>query len=169
MAESLQQQWFPAALCLGCGPANEDGLGLESFSDGDDEPGYREHGDDGDERQGGARFTAPVYHAVLFMIGASRTWQMGAHFVVFGPAFGALLPLRAVVMGNWYSGPGYGQIMGMQWALASLAGAAGPAAVGVTRDATDGYGVPLTFIVAALVTAALLALVSGRAARSGKS
>ncbi len=34
--ESLQQQWFPAGLCFGCGPANMDGLRLESFANGDE-------------------------------------------------------------------------------------------------------------------------------------
>ncbi len=36
MAESLQRKWFPDGLCFGCGPANEDGLRLESFPDGDE-------------------------------------------------------------------------------------------------------------------------------------
>lgn len=34
--ESLQQQWFPLGQCFGCGPANKDGLGLESFPEGDE-------------------------------------------------------------------------------------------------------------------------------------
>lgn len=29
---SLQEVWFPDGLCFGCGPANEEGLGLRSFS-----------------------------------------------------------------------------------------------------------------------------------------
>lgn len=32
---SLQEVWFPDGLCFGCGPANQEGLGLRSFaSDG---------------------------------------------------------------------------------------------------------------------------------------
>ena len=32
----LQQRWFPEGGCFGCGPANADGLRLESFADGDE-------------------------------------------------------------------------------------------------------------------------------------
>ncbi|MDH3261574.1 MAG: PaaI family thioesterase [Acidimicrobiia bacterium] len=36
VAESLQRKWYPDGLCFGCGPANEDGLRLESFPDGNE-------------------------------------------------------------------------------------------------------------------------------------
>ena len=61
---------------------------------------------------------------------------MIAHFALFGMAFGALLPLRALVMGSWYSGPTFGRIMGFQWTGVVLVAAFGPIAVGVIRDAT---------------------------------
>jgi len=36
VTNSLQRQWFPDGRCFGCGPANENGLRLESFADGDE-------------------------------------------------------------------------------------------------------------------------------------
>ena len=32
---SLQEVWFPDGLCFGCGPANQQGLGLRSFASGE--------------------------------------------------------------------------------------------------------------------------------------
>jgi len=33
---SLQQKYSPASICFGCGPANDKGLHIESFADGDE-------------------------------------------------------------------------------------------------------------------------------------
>ncbi len=107
---------------------------------------------------------AAVTATVSLMIEAAATWQMVLHFALFGPAFGALLPLRAAVMSEWYSGPRYGRIMGLQWTFVSLAGAAGPAGVGILRDLSGGYLAPLAVIVAALALATALTAASGRAA-----
>lgn len=35
MSESLQEQYAPASICYGCGPANEAGLHVRSFAQGD--------------------------------------------------------------------------------------------------------------------------------------
>ena len=98
--------------------------------------------------------------AVGVMVVADVTWMMVAHFVLFGLAFGGLLPLRAVVMGRWFSGSGYGSIMGAQWSLAAVSGAAGPWLVGIGRDATGSYDGPILFVVGALIVAAVLALLA---------
>jgi MFS family permease len=95
-------------------------------------------------------------------IDGSQNWQLVGHFLLFGLAFGAMLPLRASIMSNWYSGPNYGRIMGSQWMVASVAGAAGPALVGAGRDATGGYGVPVAVVMAGLVVAAFLTVLSSR-------
>lgn len=101
--------------------------------------------------------TLMVGGAALLMIGNGPTWQMGGHFVLFGLAFGTLLPLRAMAMADWYSGPRYGRIMGVQWTAIALAGAAGPAVVGVLRDRTSGYGLPMTVLASIyLIVAALI-------------
>ncbi|NNF70555.1 MAG: MFS transporter [Acidimicrobiia bacterium] len=105
--------------------------------------------------------------SALVAIDGSQGWQLWAHFVIFGVAFGAVLPLRATVMSDWYSGPNLGRIMGTQWLVASLAGAGGPAVVGLLRDSSAGYALPMTVVTGILVLSAVLAAVSGRL--SGKA
>lgn len=100
--------------------------------------------------------------ATAVAIDGSERWQLAVHFVLFGLAFGAMLPLRATIMGDWYSGPNYGRIMGSQWMVASIAGALGPALVGAGRDAADGYAVPMSVVTAVLLVAAVLTAASAR-------
>lgn len=97
--------------------------------------------------------------AVAVVVGAD--WQMGAHFILFGLSFGAMLPLRAMVMSSWYSGSAYGRIMGVQWSFAAVFGAAGPAGVGLLRDTTGGYEVPMAAMVATMGIAAFVTWAAG--------
>ncbi len=107
-----------------------------------------------------AAANAALAVAVALAIAATAPWRMMGHFVVFGVAFGALLPLRAVVMGSWYSGPGYGSVMGLQWSIIATSAALGPLAVGVGRDATGSYGIPLAFVAGGLLAAAALGMLA---------
>ena len=100
--------------------------------------------------------------ASMLMIDGSSDWQLSGHFIVFGLSFGAVLPLRAMVMSRWYSGSGYGRTMGAQWAVASLIGATGPAVVGILHDSTGGYQVPIALVASLLAGAAILVVLSGR-------
>ena len=104
-----------------------------------------------------ATFAFAMALAVVVMIAATSTLLMVGHFVIFGLAFGGLLPLRAVVMGRWFSGGAYGSIMGTQWSLAAAAGALAPWLVGVARDVTGSYDGPMVGVVVALVASAVLA------------
>jgi len=92
-------------------------------------------------------------------------WGMPVHFTAFGIVFGTLLPLRALVMAGWHSGPGYATVMGAQWSLTALAGAAGPLLAGVFRDTTGGYRGPMLVVAGSLVVAALLTAAAGRRRR----
>jgi len=105
--------------------------------------------------------------AAFLTIDGSQDWQLAGHFIVFGLAFGAVLPLRAMVMADWFSGAGYGRTMGAQWAVVSMVGASGPAVVGVLHDATGGYRIPMSVVTLLVAGAAVLAALSGRA-RSGR-
>jgi len=100
--------------------------------------------------------------AVLAAVSPGRYWHMTLHFVLFGACFGAVLPLRAYLMMEWFSGPGYGRLMGAQWGLASLAGAFGPALVGIARDGSGNYGPAMAGTAAILLVAAGLVSISGR-------
>lgn len=93
------------------------------------------------------------------MLDGSMSWQMIGHFSLFGLAFGAMLPLRAMAMASWFSGPAYGATMGSQWMVVTIVGATGPAIVGLLRDGSADYGTAVLLLLAALVAgSALLAL-----------
>ncbi len=101
--------------------------------------------------------------AAFLTIDGSQDWQLAGHFIVFGLAFGAVLPVRAMVMAEWFSGAGYGRTMGAQWAVVSMVGASGPAVVGVLHDATGGYRIPMSVVTLLVAGAAVLAFASGSA------
>lgn len=103
-----------------------------------------------------------VAFSVVLMVEDTPSWRMIGHFFLFGLAFGALLPLRAMVMGRWFSGPTYGRIMGTQWTAVVLVSAAGPLLVGVLRDTTGGYQVSFVLLAMFYLAAAVLIVASGR-------
>ncbi len=107
--------------------------------------------------------TAIIAVATLLMVDGGSSWQMIGHFLLFGLGFGALLPLRAMAMADWYSGPDYGRIMGVQWTAVGIAGAAGPVMVGVLRDKTGGYGLATALLAGVYLTVVVLILLSGSA------
>ncbi len=118
------------------------------------------------QRFGAARVQAVialfVAFSVLLMIDGTTSWQMIGHFFLFGLAFGALLPLRSMVMGNWFSGPAFGGIMGTQWTAVVLVAATGPVLVGALRDATGGYQTSFALLAGSYLVAAAVILASSR-------
>ncbi len=101
------------------------------------------------------------------MVDGSTPWQLASHFVLFGVAFGAFLPLRALTMAEWFSGGRYGATMGSQWTVVTLIGATGPAVIGAMRDAADDYSAAIILILMALASGtALLAAVTRLASPS---
>jgi MFS family permease len=98
----------------------------------------------------------------VLMLDGTQTWQMVGHFVLFGIAFGAVLPLRAMTMATWYSGARYGATMGSQWTVTTVIGAAGPVVVGLLRDTTADYRLSVTVLLAALLAGAALLKVAVR-------
>jgi MFS family permease len=101
--------------------------------------------------------------STVLMLDGTRPWQMGAHFVLFGVSFGAVLPLRAMTMADWFSGPNYGATMGSQWTVTTVVGASGPVVVGLLRDATTDYRLPMTVLLSALLASAVLLAAAARA------
>ena len=101
--------------------------------------------------------------SVLLMVDGTTSWQMIGHFALFGLAFGALLPLRSMVMGGWFSGPTYGGIMGTQWTAVVLIAATGPLLVGAMRDITGSYSMSFALLTVFFITAAAVIVASGRA------
>lgn len=101
--------------------------------------------------------------ATVLMLDGTQSWQLGAHFVLFGVAFGAVLPLRAMTMADWFSGSNYGATMGSQWTVTTVVGASGPVVVGLLRDITTDYRLPVAVLLAALLAGAALLAAAARA------
>jgi predicted MFS family arabinose efflux permease len=124
-------------------------------------------------RFGGVRVNATVLLAqavaVALTVNAVNTWQLGGHFILFGLLLGMLLPLRAVIMSDWYAGSEFGSIMGAQWSVTALAGAGGATVVGALRDTLDGYAIPMAFVAATFVAAAVATVVAGRIAPAART
>ena len=87
---------------------------------------------------------------------------MVAHFVIFGLAFGVMLPVRPVIMSDWYSGPAYGRIMGTQWSAAAVGGALGPWLAGIGKDAVGTYDVSMVAVAIAMASSAAFTLFAAR-------
>jgi MFS family permease len=83
---------------------------------------------------------------------------------LFGISFGAVLPMRALIMSHHFSGPLYGRLMGLQFTLLALATAGGPLAAGVLRDALESYALlpPAAITLLLLAIPTILATERGR-------
>lgn len=116
----------------------------------------------------GAMVGVLVLMAVSTMLAAApaSVLVMSAHFAVFGLAFGALTPLRALMMNRWYAGDRFGTVMGVQHTVTLLAGSIGPLIVGFGRDATGSYSGPLYLVTALIAAAAVCVAAAGAAHRS---
>ena len=99
--------------------------------------------------------TVLVWFVVIFAgataltVPSSPSWLMPAHFVTYGVAFGAINPLRALAMDQWYGQDHYGKRMGLQQTATLVLGGLGPLAVGVLRDATGSWLIPMSLLLAA--------------------
>lgn len=91
--------------------------------------------------------------SALVVFGASGWWRVYLYVALFGVAFGAVLPMRAVVMSRHFGGALYGRLMGLQYALLALAMAGGPALAGTLRDLTGTYATSWLGAAALLVLA----------------
>ncbi len=100
--------------------------------------------------------------SALLLPGAEEWWRLYLYVGLSGICFGAILPMRAVVMGRHFSGPLYGRLMGLQFALVALATAGGPFVAGVLRDASGSYALLPHAAVVLLLLAIPIILVAER-------
>ena len=104
--------------------------------------------------------------SVLFLPGAEERWQLYLYVGLFGLSFGAVLPMRAVIMGHHFGGPLYGRLMGLQFALLGLATAGGPFAAGALRDALGSYALLPPAVIVMLLLAIPAILIAEREGRT---
>jgi MFS transporter, OFA family, oxalate/formate antiporter len=104
--------------------------------------------------------------SVLFLPGAEERWQLYLYVGLFGLSFGAVLPMRAIIMSNHFGGPLYGRLMGLQFALLGLATAGGPFAAGVLRDTSGSYALLTPAVLVMLLLAIPTILIAEREGRT---
>jgi MFS family permease len=120
----------------------------------------------------GDRVRPSLVIAVIFLMlalssallpGAAEWSWLYLYVGLFGISFGAVLPMRAVIMGRHFGGPLYGRLMGLQFALLALATAGGPFAAGILRDASGSYALlpPAIAVMLLLAIPAILAAERG--------
>ena len=105
--------------------------------------------------------------SILFLPGAEERWQLYLYVGLFGLSFGAVLPMRAVIMGHHFGGPLYGRLMGLQFALLGLATAGGPFAAGILRDVSGSYALLPPAVIVMLLLAIPAILIAEREGRTG--
>ena len=108
-------------------------------------------------------FLLVVAIAVALAIPGGAAWLMYGHFLLFGLAFGAIVPLRALAMDQWYGRNHYGRRMGIQQSVTLVVGGLGPLAVGVTRDLTGGFTAPMIGVFLAAVAGMFFVMLAQRA------
>jgi cyanate permease len=64
-------------------------------------------------------------------------------------------------MTDWYHGEDFGAIMGKQWSIAAVVGGMAPLLVGVLRDATGSYTIPIAGLIGASFVAVAVTLLAG--------
>ena len=107
--------------------------------------------------------------AVALTIRGAASWEMIGHFVLFGLLFGAVIPLRAVVMSDWYAGQRFGALMGVQAAGIAVGRPGGPALVGWLADTPGGYPVAMALLSSLVAVSGGLLLVALRKGREHAS
>ncbi len=80
---------------------------------------------------------------------ADAWWEVWAYVVIFGAVFGAVYPLRALVVSERFAGPYFGRLIGVQALFITFGRAAGPVAMGAFG--TDQHSYAIGFQVAAAV------------------
>lgn len=80
---------------------------------------------------------------------AGQWWQVWVYVGVYGLVFGAVYPLRALVMSERFAGAYFGRVIGLQALFVAVARAAGP--VAVTAFGTSQAGYQVAFTVSGLV------------------
>lgn len=96
--------------------------------------------------------------ALVALTAATNTAALMAACVLFGLSAGNLLTLPALVIQREFEPASFGMLVGLSWAISQFTYAFGPGIMGVIRDATGAYTVPLLLCAALDVAAAAVIL-----------
>ena len=104
--------------------------------------------------------------ALLAMAATSNTPALLLACVVFGLSAGNLLTLPALVIQREFGAASFGMLVGLSWAISQFTYAFGPGLLGVMRDWTGSYTLPLVTCAALDFAAAVLILLRPAASRA---
>ncbi|MGH2584888.1 MAG: MFS transporter [Dehalococcoidia bacterium] len=107
--------------------------------------------------------------ALVVLLLAQSTAGVFTYVFLFGAGFGAVTPMRAALVAEFYGSAFYGSISGVLAFVITIARALGPVSVGVAYDRFGGYTVPFWVLVGASVAAAVAILLAERAAARSAS
>jgi MFS family permease len=85
-------------------------------------------------------------------------WPLPFFVVFFGLGFGASIPLRLSILGDYFGRASYGSIVGLMSSVNAIFGAAGPALVGLIHDIEGSYRLGFTAMAIMLVISIPLVL-----------
>jgi MFS family permease len=106
--------------------------------------------------------------ALVVLLTAQSTAGIFLYVVLFGAGFGAVTPMRAALIAEFYGPAHYGSISGVLALCVTIARALGPVSVGLAFDRFGSYTVPFWLLVGVSLAAAVAILLAERAAeRSG--
>ncbi|GAA1165454.1 MFS transporter [Nesterenkonia sandarakina] len=104
--------------------------------------------------------TALIMPSVWMAVRGTEAWELHGHFIIFGLLFGAFMPLRAVIMSDWFTGPRFGALMGVQAVAIAVGRAGGPALVGWMAGSHLGYSTAMFLLSLILLGSAVMVAVA---------
>lgn len=102
--------------------------------------------------------------ALVVLLTVQSTTGVVIYVVLFGAGFGAVTPMRAALVAEFYGPAHYGSISGVLAFCITMARALGPVSVGIAFDHFGSYTVPFWVLTGVSIAAAFAILMAERAA-----
>lgn len=93
---------------------------------------------------------------------AGEWWEVWAYVAIFGAVFGAVYPLRALVVSERFAGPYFGRLMGLQALFITFGRAGGPVLMGAFGTDQRSYSIGFQVAAAVLFVSAITIWFSAR-------
>lgn len=107
--------------------------------------------------------------ALVVLLTVPSTAGVAVYVVLFGAGFGAVTPMRAALVAEFYGPAHYGSISGVLAFCITVARALGPVSVGLAFDHFGGYTVPFWVLTGISIASAGAILMAERAALALRS
>ncbi len=78
-------------------------------------------------------------------------WGLGFYALFFGAGFGASIPVRMAMIGDYFGRQTYGSMLGIMSTVNAVLGAFGPVFVGIMFDVTGTYRTPFLILLIVLI------------------